>query len=189
MTASSITADAPPLAHRSIRNWWPTVLGLAVAAVQLSTGPDTDTVASVTGVAVLCYLAAAALRRRWAAWAGCFVFPTTVAVCQVVGVTWWVVLGVMALALVVVGLLVRASRRELTAQGAALIVYGGAAVAALFLEPRLGIALAGVGLVLHAGWDIVHYRRNAVVHRSLTEFCVMLDVPVGIGAIVLAIVG
>jgi hypothetical protein len=44
-------------------------------------------------------------------------------------------------------------------------------------------ALAG-----HGAWGVVHYRRHQVLHRSLAEFCVLLDVPLGVGAIVLAIV-
>jgi hypothetical protein len=44
------------------------VLGVAVAALQLARDPDTETVATVVGVAVPCYLGA--LQRRPAAAAG-----------------------------------------------------------------------------------------------------------------------
>ncbi len=76
----------------------------------------------------------------------------------------------------------------LTAQTLALVAYGGLAVVALFLAPRAGLVLAGAALAFHAGWDVVHYRRNQVVPRSLSEFCMWLDVPLGVGAILLAII-
>jgi hypothetical protein len=75
-----------------------------------------------------------------------------------------------------------------TAQTLALVVYGGLAVAALFVAPRAGLALAGFALAAHAVWDLEHYRRDVVVPRSLSEFCMLLDAPLGVGAIVLAIV-
>jgi hypothetical protein len=168
---------------------WPSALGLVSAALQLAFGPDTETVATVIGVAVLCYLGAAALDRRWVAWAGCGIFPVVIVGSQVIEVTWWVVAGIVALALVVAGLFLHVPRPALTAQTAALIGYGGAAVATLYFAPRVGLALAGLALAGHAVWDVIHYRRNQVVHRSLAEFCILLDVPLGVGAVILAIVG
>lgn len=144
MKASTSTTAGDTPRSQGIRHRWPSALGLAAAALQLARGPDTETVATVIGV---------------------------------------------ALALVVAGLLLRVSRSPLTAQTAALIGYGGVAVAALFLAPGVGLVLAGVALVGHSVWDVIHYRRNQVVHRSLAEFCVLLDVPLGVDAIVLAIAG
>jgi hypothetical protein len=187
-TSMSTTAQETP-GWQAVLHRWPSALGLAIAALQLALGPDTETVATVIGVAVLCYLGAAALNRRWVAWAGCLVFGAVVVVSQVVGVAWWAASGVVALALVVAGLLLRVPRPALTAQTAALIGYGGVAVAALFLAPRVGLVLAGVALAGHAVWDVIHYRRNQVVDRSLAEFCMLLDVPLGAGAIILAITG
>jgi hypothetical protein len=174
---------------QAILHRWPSALGLAVAALQLARDPDTETVATVIAVAVLCYLAAAALDRRWVAWAGCVVVSGVLVASQEVGLAWWAVGGVVALALVVAGLLGGVPRVPLAAQTAALVGYGGVGVAALVLAPGVGLVLAGVALVGHSGWDVVHYRRNLVVHRSLAEFCVLLDVPLGVGAIVLGIAG
>jgi hypothetical protein len=189
MNASiSATAQDSPRWQAVLRRW-PSALGLASAAAALATDPDTETIGTVVAVAVLCYLGAAALNRRWVAWAGCAVFPAVVIGSQVAGVTWWVAGAVVALALVVAGLLLRVPRPPLTAQTAALIGYGGVAVAALLLAPRAGLVLAGVALIGHGVWDVIHYRRNKVVHRSLAEFCVLLDVPLGIGAIILASAG
>jgi hypothetical protein len=183
-TATRETPRWPAVLHR-----WPSALGLAIAAVQLASDPDTETIATVIGVAVLCYLGAAALNRRWVAWAGCAVFGAVVIASQMIGLTWWAVTGVVALALVIAGILLRVPRPPLTAQTAALIGYGGVAVAALFLAPRVGLVLAGAALAGHAVWDVIHYRRNQVVNRSLAEFCVLLDVPLGVGAIALAFAG
>ncbi|MFI5890029.1 hypothetical protein ACIA5D_07895 [Actinoplanes sp. NPDC051513] len=168
---------------------WPAALGLAAAAGQLALGPDTDTVTTVIAVAVLCYLGAAALNRRWVGWAGCLVFPAIVVAADLAGLTWWVIGALVALALVVLGLLLRSPRRALTAETAGLLGYGAVAVLALSLSPRTGLAVAGVALCAHAVWDVVHYRRDVVVNRSLAEFCVLLDVPLGIAAVILAITG
>jgi hypothetical protein len=178
-----------PSPWQALLHRWPSALGLATAAVQLATGPDTERVATVIAVAVLCYLGAAALDRRWVAWAGCAAFGLVVVGSQLLGLVWWAVGGAVALALVVAGLVLRVPRPPLTAQTVALVGYGTVAVVALFLAPRVGLALAGVALVGHGVWDVIHYRRNQVVHRSLAEFCVLLDVPLGLGAIALAIAG
>jgi hypothetical protein len=187
ISISTTAEDAPR--WQGVLHRWPSALGLAVAALQLAFGPDTETVATTIGVAVLCYLGAAALDRRWVAWAGCVVVSLVVVASQAVGLAWWAVGGIVALALVAAGLLLGVPRPPLAAQTAALIGYGGGAVAALFLAPRVGLALAGVALAGHTVWDVIHYRRNQVVHRSLAEFCVLLDVPLGVGAIALAIAG
>ena len=91
--------------------------------------------------------------------------------------------------MVVIGLLRRAPMPAITAQALAMVGFGGLAVLALFISPNLGLALAGIALTSHAAWDYVHWRRNAVVPRSMSEFCILLDVPFGVAAIVLAFAG
>jgi hypothetical protein len=186
--STATTAEDQPRAH-GILDRWPSALGLGVAALQLARDPDTETVATVIAVAVLCYLGAAAFDRRWVAWAGIVGFSLPLVVSQELGLAWWAVGGGVALVLVVVGLLGGVPRPPLAAQTVALVGYGGVGVAGLLLAPRVGLVLAGVALVGHGGWDVVHWRRNRVVDRSLAEFCVLLDVPLGVGAIVLAIAG
>ena len=82
-----------------------------------------------------------------------------------------------------------ASRTDLAAQSVALVAYGGVAVAALALGPAVGAVLASLALVAHAIWDVIHYRRNAVVPQSLAEACMFLDVPLGVTIIVLTLAG
>jgi len=171
-----------------LRRRWPSVLGLAAAIALLATGAGPDVVAIVVVVATLCYLGAAALGRPWVAWAAILGGGVVIAASLLAGVAWWAGLGVAALALCVAGLARHGSHRALTAQAVALLGYGGLAVVALYLAPRLGLALAGVALAGHALWDLHHYRRDQVVPRSLAEACMLLDLPLGAGVVILAIV-
>ena len=172
------------LSHR-----WPSALGLVVAGVAIATGPTRDTLAITVCVAALCYLAAAALDRPWVAWAAIPGGSLVVVVGALVGLVWWGAIGIVAAALIALGLSLRVPRRALVAQAVALLAYGALAIVALGVDPRAGLILAGLTLAGHAGWDLVHYRRNAVVHRSLAEFCMLLDVPLGLTLVVLALAG
>jgi hypothetical protein len=89
----------------------------------------------------------------------------------------WFVIGGASVVLIVVGLLRRASQPALTAQSLAMLGYGGAAVLGLAFSPVVGAALASLALIAHAIWDVVHYHNNAVVPRSLAEFCMFFDIP------------
>jgi hypothetical protein len=185
-TLTSATARSP---RYTLLRRWPSALGLAAAVFQLATGADRETAAIVVSVATLCYLGAAALDRRWIAWAGIVGASLLVTVGELVGLVWWGTVVLNAAALVGIGLLGGVPRRPLTAQAVAVLAFGGLAVAALFLTPQVGLVLAGVVLASHAGWDVVHHRRDMVVHRSLAEFCIFLDVPLGLGVILIGLTG
>jgi hypothetical protein len=172
------------LSHR-----WPSALGLVVAGIAIATGPNRDSLAITVSVAALCYLAAAALNRPWVAWAAILGGSLVVVVGELAGLVWWSAIAIVAAALIAIGLALRVPRRALGAQAVALLAYGGLAVVALAIDLRAGMILAGATLAGHAAWDLVHYRRNAVVHRSLAEFCMLLDVPLGVALIVLALTG
>ncbi|TDC30189.1 hypothetical protein [Kribbella albertanoniae] len=172
--------------RRSVLSYWPVVLGAAAATFQLVAGVAADAVAITVSVAASCYLAAAALGQRWIAWAGVLTGSVVVTVSEVTGLAWWLGLSVYAVVLLLVGLLRRASSRPLTAQGIAMLAFAGLAVVGVLVSPRLGLAIAGVALASHAGWDYLHWRRNEVVPRSLAEFCIVLDLPLGTAAVVLA---
>jgi hypothetical protein len=184
---TAVTADRVRLAMVVRR--WPSALGLLAAVAAIATGANRESVAITVGVAQLCYLAAAALNRRWVAWAAIVGGTLVVTIGELVGLVWWGAVGLAAAALVAIGLIGNTRRSPLTAQTAALLGFGGLAVAALFLAPRLGMVLAGSALASHAVWDVLHWRRNEVVPRSLAEFCLWLDVPLGIALIVLAFTG
>lgn len=178
-------ATGGPSLWQALRRRWPAALGLAAAVVVLATGADRETLAIVVGVATLCYLAAAVSGRRWMAWVAVLGASVVVAASEVTGLPWWIGMGAVALGLVVVGLLTRVPLATLGAQTAALLGYGGLAVVALYLAPQAGPVLAGLVLAGHGVWDLVHYRRDRVVSRSLAEFCMLLDVPLGLGFVVL----
>ncbi|TJY69306.1 hypothetical protein E4J89_11605 [Arthrobacter sp. CAU 1506] len=191
-TNRSATAAADGTARagrRPVLAYWPAALGLSAAMFQIATGVATGAVAITVAAAASCYLAAAALGRPWIGWAAIPVASIVVIVSEIAGIFWWVGLAGFAAILVVVGVLRRAQVRSLSAQGLAMLGFGGVAVVAVLVSPRLGLALAGVALASHAAWDYVHWRRNTVVPRSLAEFCFVLDIPFGVAAIVLAIVG
>jgi hypothetical protein len=160
---------------------WPTALGLAAAAAALLTVADRNTAATCVGVAVLCYLGAAALGRPWIAWAGVLGGSVMVTVGEVLDVGRWAVLAAAGVVLVAVGLVVGVPRRPVLVQALASVVFGGLALGALALDPRTGLVVAGLVLAAHAGWDVVHHRRRAVVPRSLAEACLALDLLLGLG--------
>ncbi|MGY0390518.1 hypothetical protein ACWZJV_26400 [Nocardioides sp. WG-D5] len=189
MNSTTTALAAPAYLKRPVWGHWPAALGLAAATFQIVTGVATDAVALTVTVAASCYLAAAALGLRWIAWANILVGSIVAILSELAGAPWWLGLAVFAAILVVVGLLRRTPVRPLSAEGLAMIGFGGLAVAAASISPRLGLALAGVALASHASWDYVHWRRDAVVPRSMAEFCIALDVVFGASAITLAIIG
>jgi hypothetical protein len=174
---------------RALPHRWPSALGLLAAVALLVTGTDRDTVAVTVGVAAFCYLGAAALNRRWISWAGIVAGSAVVVLSELIGLAWWVGLGVVAAALIVVGLVGGVPREALSAQTLALLGFGGLAVVALLLAPTAGLVVAGAALACHAIWDAVHFRADKVVSRSLAEACMLLDVPLGVGVIVIALTG
>ena len=123
------------------------------------------------------------------AWAAVPIASVAVTAGQFLDIDPWFVIGGASVVLIVVGLLRRAPRPALTAQSLAMLGYGGAAALGLAFSPVVGAVLASLALIAHAVWDVLHYRKNAVVPRSLAEFCMFFDVPLGVAVIVLVVVG
>lgn len=186
MFASQSTVT-PASTRRSSSIWrhWPVVVGLLGAAFVVIASADRETVVISLLVALICYLAAAALGVKSVSWAAIPVASALVVVGALIGIEPWFVLGGLAIALVIVGLVARASRTALAAQSLALVAYGGIALIGLALSPVVGAVLASLTLMAHAVWDVIHYRRDAVVSRSLAEACIAFDVPVGLAVIFL----
>ena len=168
---------------------WPIAVGLLAAALALLAGGDRETVITALFVALACYLAAAALDRPWVAWAAVPIASAAVTAGQFLDIDPWFVIGGASVVLLLVGLLRRASDPALTAQSLAMLGYGGAAVLGLAFSPVVGAVLASLALIAHAAWDVFHYRKNAVVPRSLAEFCMFFDIPLGVAVIVLVLAG
>lgn len=190
MTVHSAPTATPlpaPTWHRLVRRW-PSALGLGVAIVVLGTGAaETATLAITAPAAAFCYLAAAALGRPWVAWPMILGAVLVVVAGELAGLPWWAALGLTGLALTVLGVVRGTSRTALDAQVVALVAFGAAGVLALSVPPRAAVLVAGIALATHSVWDAVHYRRNVVVSRSLAEACMLLDAPLGLGFIVLAL--
>ncbi|MET7419978.1 hypothetical protein [Dactylosporangium sp. NPDC005555] len=172
---------------RTLARRWPAAAGLATAVAALLTVADRDTAVTCVWVAALCYLAAAALHRPWMAWVAVPAGSVVVVAGEIAGVGRWVLLGIAAAALVVVAVIIGAPRRPVVAQSVAGVVYGGLALAALALDPDAGLVVAGLVLAAHAVWDAVHHRRKSVVSPSLAEACMALDLPLGLGLVVLGL--
>jgi hypothetical protein len=150
-------------------------------------GVTADAPMTAVGIATLCYLAAAVTGLRWMAWLWVAVGTALIFVARLIDVPRWWVLALAGVALAVIGFIRRPA--VTTPQTLAMVGYFGVAVVALFLAPRVGLALAGLALLTHAVWDVVHYRRNIVVGRSLAIWCIGLDVVAGATCVVLAVAG
>lgn len=190
-SATAVSGRTVRKEHRRsfVLHRWPAVAGLVAAALVLVGEADREVPALIVVIAALCYLAAGALGRPWIAWAAIPAGAVVVTVTELLDVPWWSGLAGAAVVLVIGGLLRPAPRAALTAQAVAMLAFGGLAAVALLLEaPRAGLVLAGLTLASHAVWDLVHYRRRLVVPRSLAEACMFLDVPAGLGFVVLALV-
>jgi hypothetical protein len=189
MAASQSTAGPSSTRTSSvILRHWPAAVGLLGAAVAAAS-PDRETVIIGLLVALACYLGAAAFGVRWVAWAAIPIASALVVAAALVGIAPWFVLVGVSVVLVIVGLVLSASRTDLVTQALAMVGYGGAGLLALALGPVAGAVLASLVLMAHAIWDVIHYRRNAVVPRSLAEACIFFDVPLGLAVIVLVLTG
>ena len=194
-TIETADAAAPASGSPRPRPWFIVLLvvvgvitgaGLLLGGAALG-GLDAVTPMTAVGIATLCYVAAAATGIRWMAWAWAGLGSVLVLGAELLDVPRWIVLVAVGVVFLVIGLVRRP--RVTVPQGIAMVAYFGVAIAALFLAPRLGLVVAGAALVAHAGWDVVHYRRDAVVNRSLALWCLGLDVALGGACIVFAIVG
>ena len=183
-----MTTDAtvPATGRRhALLHRWPTLVGLLAAAGILLAGPDRTTVGLTVACAAVCYLAAAALDRPWAAWAAIPATGVVIRAGLLLGARPIVSLAVAAVVLVAIGVAIRVSRSTLTLETAGLLAYGGVAAVGLAIAPTAGLLVVAVTLVAHGAWDIWHLRRHAVVPGSLAEACIALDVPLGLGVLAL----
>jgi hypothetical protein len=175
-----------------LTNGWPTVL--AVALAYLTVGGAGDLAGQVHGLAEalpllpLLYLVAAKLKRPEASW------PLLgIGMALIVGLRLLDVVPAttvfIAIALIVLiwgavdGELHRPGEFRLQALG--MVVFGGAGVLALAIEPEAGRYLVAAGWLLHGVWDFVHLWRGKVVARSYAQWCGVLDVLTGLGLLFL----
>jgi hypothetical protein len=70
----------------------------------------------------------------------------------------------------------RRGEQLLTAQTAAVLVFGALAISAVGLDRETGTYLLAAGWLGHAAWDVAHHWMNAVVPRWYAETCLVADV-------------
>ncbi|MCP2364097.1 hypothetical protein HD597_011117 [Nonomuraea thailandensis] len=173
------------LAHR-----WPTLAGLAAAAFSVMDDQDGRNQGLVVFLAALIYLGTAVVDRPGVVWILFGACVAGVLVVEVIGAELWPVLVGGAVSVIVLSLVSGLpSRPRLAAvQIPLMLVCGAAALVALALDPVLGTWLVAVALIGHAVQDVIVWRANKVVARSLAEFCFVLDFTLGIAIIVLLFV-
>jgi hypothetical protein len=169
-----------------LKHRWPTVLGLAVAALTVFDLQGGTELVALTMLMPVVYLGAAALDRRWFAWvvllAGVAVLVAIPSSSEVVPS---VVFLVAALVFLVLGGARGLWRRQLRKPGGlalqtvGVLAFGSTALVALYVDPNLGAYLVAFALIGHAGWDAYHYLRNRVVARSYAEWCAVVDLLLG----------
>lgn len=187
------TSPVPRLV-RTIARRWPALLGLAFAAFNLATD-DPNSITAVLLVLVLATTAyvviAALVRPRWS-WPVLGVLVVVVVTARLLSSGPVVELAAMT-AVAVGAITVGAVRGTFSRPGPwrwqpfAAVGFMALGLGALWLSPEGGRVLIAVGLIGHAVWDVAHWRRHAVVSRSLAEWCAALDLTLGVGVLVLAL--
>ncbi|NUR71433.1 MAG: hypothetical protein HOU81_11480 [Hamadaea sp.] len=185
----------------SLRARWPSALGLvsiagAVFVLVLSTSGDLPlTPAVLFGPAIATmagiYLMAYALGRPRTAWVAFVVLSVVVSVFQVLyqrSSGLHPAVGMSAV-LVLLWVWVVLARRELPLQTVGMVFFGALSLLCAFVEPRLGIAVAGAGFLFHGAWDAYHFAVDRVVDRRWSEYCGVVDLGIGVALFVAALVG
>ncbi|MEV1003895.1 hypothetical protein [Nonomuraea sp. NPDC050202] len=184
---SSSAAPSPGRVLAFLAHRWPTLAGLAAAAFSVMDEQDGRGQALVVFLAALIYLGTAVVDRPGVVWILFGAAVAGVTVVRVIGAELWTVLVAGAVAVTVLSLVSDLPRRHRLAavQIPLMLVFGGAALVGLALDPVLGAWLVAVALIGHAVQDVIVWRANKVVARSLAEFCAVLDFTLGIAIIVL----
>jgi hypothetical protein len=65
------------------------------------------------------------------------------------------------------------------------IGFGALALGALSVDHRLAQYLLAAAFFGHAAWDFAHHRADKVVPRWYAEFCIVVDVIIGVGILAL----
>ncbi|MEV4622667.1 hypothetical protein AB0J74_28635 [Asanoa sp. NPDC049573] len=167
------------LGHR-----WPTLLAIPVVLGSLYGLDDVRGLAFLLVLSPLAYLVPASFNRPGITWPAVLVGAFAVGPLRLSGLNPAYALLVALVVFVVIGTARRAPGFGIQAVAAAL--FAGLAVIAIEAgSPTVGGLLIAIGLLAHAGWDAYHHRADRVVPRSYAEWCFVVDVILGVAAIVL----
>lgn len=168
---------------------WPTWFAIVLAAL---TAGDPGSVGGLSDALLLFalgYLAAAVLQKRQATWVVAMVGIGALAALRLQDlVEPTVVLLAAAVAFVLWG----AARGRLWPPGtlmvetAGMVVFAAIALAAVSVDPDLGLYLVAAGWAGHAAWDFAHWRADKVVSRSFAEWCGVFDLLGAVGILAAA---
>ena len=167
---------------------WPSVLGLLALLVNNAEGADPHVTAMIIIIASMCYLAAAAVGSRRSVWLMAALVSVAVVLAGVTGLDPTATVLVLGAGFAILGFLrgTRAERREVGWQALAFIGFSAITLTAMMSSPTLALYLAATAALGHTVWDVVHFIRDKVVSRSLTEACFVLDLGLGIALLLTA---
>jgi hypothetical protein len=195
--AMTTPAAASPATTARLVERWPTALALVITAAVAAVILGIDDVDELGGsfapgaaAMMVLYVATFAIGRPAAVWLVLAVSMAATILLEVVGVegaiSWTVILGLSWLWVLTRG---RGSDRPwFTIETMGLLYFGGLTVVAALTNGRVAGVLAGVGWLTHGFWDAYHFARDRVVHRTWSELCTVVDIPVGALLIVVSLV-
>lgn len=186
MTQRTGAADEGPVRGgrvAAILHRWPTWLAIAFTVLSaLAARGDPGSVGDFSEILLLfplIYLAPAVLQRRQATWV---VLAVTVGAVSALRLQSWVEPWVVILAVALAFVLWGAARGQMWPPGtlmvetAGMVVFAGIALAAMSVNPDLGLYLVAAGWAGHSVWDFVHlWADRRVVSQSYAEWCAVVD--------------
>ncbi|ADD43380.1 hypothetical protein [Stackebrandtia nassauensis] len=186
MTSTTMTSN--------LVNRWPTALGLLGAAgciTAILMGAKESEFGSAAAIMAGMYLFAYALNKPVTVWLAFPVMSAATTVVTFLGYDSAVWIPALLVVLWVWALVAgrAADGRLFTVQTVGMIAFGAITLATAFAEPTLGGVLAGLGFFAHGLWDVAHFRADKVVNRPWSEFCAVVDIPVGLTLIAAALLG
>ncbi|WP_435768751.1 hypothetical protein [Nocardioides sp. SYSU DS0651] len=192
LTAEDQGPAEPVGRGRSFLAWWPIATGLVVGVFSVAT----DDPGSIDGVLLTlliptCAYALIALggNSSWT-WPLTGLVVVTYLAGEALSLPGAVILLGITVATVVGGTAAgrwRPPPAEMRWQPWGALVFLTGVITAMLLDVTAAKVVLAVGLLLHGAWDIVHWRRRAVVSRSLAEWCAALDISLGVGVLALVV--
>lgn len=179
MTAATVPTERRR-ALRAVARRWPTALGVVSAVVILGGGTVAEQVSGLGETLLflpLIYLVVARAGRRglsWPALGVVFALLIALRVVDVPVVAVAVPLAAVALVWSAVGHAPHPATVRVQALG--MVAFGAVGLAALAVDPGLGVYLVAAGWLFHGAWDFVHLKLDRAVSRSYAEWCGVLDV-------------